>query len=64
MEEDKNLYRQNLQRQCLLQQIWLGYITEKTPLYSQCCGVEMNDFPESDLCPQCLEHTGVEEEEE
>ncbi len=30
---------------------------------SQCCGVEMNDWPDSDLCPRCLEHTGVENDD-
>ena len=37
--------------------------TDDKPLYSQCCGVEMDNWPESDLCPRCLEHTGVESEE-
>ena len=27
---------------------------------SECCGVEMPDFAESDRCPKCKDHTGVE----
>lgn len=29
--------------------------------YSECCGAEMHDWPDRDICPDCLEHTGVEE---
>jgi hypothetical protein len=32
--------------------------------YSECCAEEMINWPDSDLCPLCHEHTGVEEEEE
>ena len=32
--------------------------------YSECCGAEMHNWPDSDLCPECHDHTGVEEEEE
>jgi hypothetical protein len=27
---------------------------------SQCCGEEMPDYPDRDICPACREHTGVE----
>jgi len=27
---------------------------------SQCCGAEMPDYPDRDVCPSCGEHTGVE----
>ena len=35
---------------------------DKTP-YSECCGTDMPDYPDSDFCPSCGEHTGVEYEE-
>ena len=28
-------------------------------IYSACCGVEMPDWPDSDFCPACGEHTGA-----
>jgi hypothetical protein len=31
--------------------------------YSTCCGAHTN-FPEIDICPDCLEHCDWEEEEE
>ena len=31
--------------------------------YSTCCGAE-TDYPEVDICPDCLEHCDWEEEEE
>ena len=31
---------------------------------SDCCGAEMPDWPDSDICPDCGEHTGVDESEE
>lgn len=33
-------------------------------LVSECCGKKMPDYPDSDICPRCREHTGVEEIEE
>lgn len=26
---------------------------------SECCGVDMPDYDECDLCPKCKEHTGL-----
>ena len=31
--------------------------------YSTCCGAE-TDYPEVDICPDCLEHCDWEDEEE
>ena len=31
--------------------------------YSTCCGAE-TDYPEIDICPDCLEHCDWEDEEE
>ena len=31
---------------------------------SVCCGVDMPDYPDSDLCPRCKEHTVTEKEYE
>ena len=33
-------------------------------LYSTCCGYEMDDWPDSDICPNCGEHTDAEERED
>ena len=30
---------------------------------SQCCGTSMPDWPDSDICPHCKEHTGLEDSE-
>jgi hypothetical protein len=30
--------------------------------YSNCCGAEMPDWPDSDFCPQCKEHSEPFEE--
>jgi hypothetical protein len=31
---------------------------------SECCGEEMPNWPDSDICPCCLKHTGIEEDED
>jgi len=30
--------------------------------YSDCCGAELYNHDELDLCPECLEHCGVDED--
>ena len=35
---------------------------EELPL-SACCAAELPDWPDSSICPDCKEHTGIEEEE-
>jgi len=35
---------------------------ELAPL-SNCCGEELNDWPDSDICPECKEHCGIEDGE-
>jgi len=34
-------------------------MNDETPV-SVCCGAEMADYPDRDICPSCGEHTGVE----
>ena len=29
--------------------------------YSECCGIYMSRYPDSDICPDCGEHTGLQE---
>jgi len=31
---------------------------------SVCCGAEMPMWPDSDICPECKEHTDVEEDDD
>ena len=33
---------------------------KELPIVSACCGIEMPDYPDRDICPRCGEHTGVE----
>lgn len=35
---------------------------EDIPL-SDCCGTEMHEWPDSDICPGCKEHCGIEDGE-
>ena len=35
---------------------------EAKEYYSICCGALMTDYPDSDFCPRCKEHTEAEEE--
>ena len=35
---------------------------EEEKYYSICCGALMPDYPDSDFCPRCKEHTEVKEE--
>ena len=39
---------------------------EDLPLVTVCCGEDIPDYPDRDICPRCGEHTVVEviEEEE
>jgi len=34
-----------------------GEVMKTEKYYSECCDVLMPDYPDSDFCPECKEHT-------